>query len=105
VFTPEYKWGPLSFMRLTHEAFRVAILNLLRCAEEVAAGSDSTGAAITELCEQWRMFKLAHDEHSKHEDAVIFKAFDDMFPGVAQQYHLEHEAGEAAAAMWVLRAA
>ena len=29
VFVPDYKWGPLSFMRLTHEAFRGAIPRLL----------------------------------------------------------------------------
>lgn len=45
------------------------------------------------LCERWRLFKLMHDEHSKHEDTIIFKAFDDFFPGTAQPYHDEHEEG------------
>jgi hypothetical protein len=42
VFTPEYKWGPLSFMRLTHEAFRAAIPRLVKAAEAAAQGAPAT---------------------------------------------------------------
>jgi hypothetical protein len=33
IFTPNYKWGPLSFMRLTHEAFRGALPHLEAAAQ------------------------------------------------------------------------
>ena len=39
VFTPEAKWGPISFVSLTHEAFRAAVPRLLQVAEEVAKGA------------------------------------------------------------------
>jgi hypothetical protein len=33
VFVPDYKWGPLSFMRLSHEAFRGALPKLVGAAK------------------------------------------------------------------------
>jgi hypothetical protein len=41
VFTPEYKWGPLSFMRLTHEAFRGAMPRLVKAAQAAAQGGQA----------------------------------------------------------------
>jgi hypothetical protein len=54
------------------------------------AGNASPGAAAG-LASNWRLFQLMHAEHSRHEDDIIFKAYDDWFPGVAQVYHTEHE--------------
>eukprot|EP00798_Chlamydomonas_sp_ICE-L_P003362 gene3362-13393_t len=89
LFIPDFKWGPLSFMRLCHEAFRGSIPRLLDAVEAVSAG-DSSPAAADNLKELWRMMTLAHDEHSRHEDLVIFKTYHDYFPGLVQPYNDEH---------------
>ena len=41
--------------------------------------------------EHWRLMSLMHEEHSKHEDMVIFKAYNDIFPFVARPYNSDHE--------------
>lgn len=90
VFTPEAKWGPISFVSLTHEAFRAAVPRLLEVAEEVAKG-DTAPSTLAVLSERWRLFNLMFCEHSKHEDEIIFKTFDSFFPGSATPYNQEHE--------------
>ncbi len=32
-----------------------------------------------------------HHEHSRHEDLVIFKTYNDYFPAVAKPYNDDHE--------------
>mmetsp|Transcript_38079 Transcript_38079/g.84818 ORF Transcript_38079/g.84818 Transcript_38079/m.84818 type:complete len:945 (+) Transcript_38079:211-3045(+) len=90
VFVPDYKWGPLSFMKLTHEAFRGAVPKLLQAAKAVAEGDNSDDATAT-LEESWRLFALMHEEHSQHEDRVIFKTYNDYFPQVAGPYNNDHD--------------
>lgn len=48
VFVPDAKWGPLSFMRLAHEAFRGALPPLMDLADEAgsAAANGDTVAAF-----------------------------------------------------------
>lgn len=38
IYTPESKWGPMSFMRLTHEAFRDIMPQLISCASPSPLG-------------------------------------------------------------------
>ncbi|KAG1668505.1 hypothetical protein FOA52_012099 [Chlamydomonas sp. UWO 241] len=93
IFVPDNKWGPLSFMRLSHEAFRGAMPKLIDAAKAVAAsGTNADAAVIEELSENWRTMSLAHTEHAKHEDLAIFKTYNEFFPGVATQWNEEHEA-------------
>ncbi len=42
IFTPDYKWGPISFMRLTHEAIRAVCAKLQ---QQVDTADDSEGSA------------------------------------------------------------
>mmetsp|Transcript_13654 Transcript_13654/g.43079 ORF Transcript_13654/g.43079 Transcript_13654/m.43079 type:complete len:611 (-) Transcript_13654:65-1897(-) len=94
VFRPDVKWGPLSFMKMTHEAFRGATPALLATCENMSTG-EGKEASVQAFAIKWRLFKMMHDEHSAHEDTVIFKLFNDLFPGVAARWNHDHEADHA----------
>lgn len=95
-FVPDYKWAPLSFMRLTHEAFRGAMPRLEQAAAAIAeAGSDAKAvlAAVAKFESLWKEFSVLHHEHSKHEDNVLFKEYAGWFPGIAdlaEKQHADH---------------
>ena len=48
MFVPEYKWGPLSFMKLTHEAFKGALPRMAVAVKDLADGgaNDDAVAAV-----------------------------------------------------------
>jgi len=77
VFCPEPKWGPLSFMKLTHEAMRAALPSLKKALLEMTAADQ---ASVLRFAEQYSQFVIVTEEHAKHEDEVIFKTFNDFFP-------------------------
>ena len=92
VFTPEVKWGPLSFMKLTHEAFR-GNLATLRHYIDVADVTDESAKAQENLdlfAAHFNRFCVLHEEHAKHEDQVIFKTFNDFFHDHARQWNDDH---------------
>lgn len=92
VFTPEVKWGPLSFMKLTHEAFRGNMSTLMHYLKVVDVSDDSpSGKENMDLfAAHFNRFCIMHMEHSKHEDEVIFKTFNDFFPEHARKYNDDH---------------
>lgn len=93
VFTPEGKWGPLSFMKLTHEAFRGNMdtmrssLGNLDLSDDCKETEDNVNLFAAHL----NRFSILHDEHSKHEDEIIFKTFNDWFHDHAKKYNDDHE--------------
>jgi len=93
VFTPEQKWGPLSFMKLTHEAIRGHLPKLERALASMDLGDDSPsgGNALKLFAAHFNSLVILHEEHSKHEDTVIFKLFNDLFPEHCLKYNDEHE--------------
>jgi len=93
VFTPEQKWGPLSFMKLTHEAIRGHLPKLERALAAMDLGDDSAvGVNSMKLfAAHLNQLVLLHEEHSKHEDKIIFKLFNDLFPEHCLQYNNDHE--------------
>lgn len=93
VFTPEQKWGPLSFMKLTHEAIR-GNMETMRSALDTLDLNDTSDAAKDALglfAAHFNRLCIVHDEHSKHEDEVIFKEFNDWFSEHAKKYNDDHE--------------
>ena len=92
VFTPEVKWGPLSFMKLTHEAFRgnMATLRHYIDAVDVTDTSAKGRENIDLFAAHFNRFCVLHEEHAKHEDEVIFKTFNDFFPEHARKYNDDH---------------
>lgn len=110
VFVPDYKWGPISFMRLTHEAIRGAMAAIHDATEALATeagsaktagaegemeklggkGSKGVGALAMQLVAMWEDLEWVHAVHSFHEDEVIFPAYEEFFPGVAAGMDHEH---------------
>lgn len=93
VFTPDYKWGPMSFMRLTHEALRGVLPRLQREAAEAQGGSEGSLAALRAT---WQAVVLAHHEHGRHEDDVIFPTYREFFPHVTAEADQQHQELDAA---------
>jgi len=92
VFTPEVKWGPLSFMKLTHEAFRGNMSTLRHYIDVVDVEDDSDQAKenLGLFAAHFNRFTVVHEEHAKHEDLVIFKTFNDYFPDHAKTWNDDH---------------
>ena len=92
VFTPEVKWGPLSFMKLTHEAFRGNLATLKFYAENITVDDDSDEAkeTLALFAAHFNRFCIVHEEHAKHEDEVIFKTFNDYFSDHARKWNDDH---------------
>eukprot|EP00040_Diaphanoeca_grandis_P030427 m.179806 g.179806 ORF g.179806 m.179806 type:complete len:1009 (+) comp31989_c3_seq5:109-3135(+) len=91
VFTPEIKWGPLSFMKLTHEGIRGAIPKLERCVAGLDLTKATAGDAVLEFAVEFSKFSTLHHEHAAHEDEVVFKEFERYFPEHASEYLEDHE--------------
>ena len=102
VFTPEVKWGPLSFMKLTHEAFRGAIPTLKHFVDAIDVEDDSPAAKdnLELFAAHFSNFFMLHAEHARHEDEVIFKTFNDYFSEHAQKYNDDHEEDHEKVARW-----
>lgn len=90
-FTPMDKFGPLSFFKLTHEAFRGAIPRLQKALASIDLAKPEGHRMTQEFAASYNLFVMLHEEHAKHEDTVIFKTFEDFFPGHAKQSTEEHE--------------
>jgi tellurite resistance protein TehA-like permease/glutaredoxin len=93
IFTPEQKWGPLSFMKLTHEAVR-GNMATMQSAVDTLDLNDTSDAARDHLAmfaAHFNRLCIVHDEHSKHEDEVIFKEFNNWFSKHAKEYNDDHE--------------
>jgi hemerythrin-like domain-containing protein len=90
VFTPAQKWGPLSFMKLTHEAFR-GNMSTLRKSLDVLDLKNKNPSDLNLFAAHLNRFNILHDEHSKHEDEVIFKTFNDWFHDHAKKFNSDHE--------------
>eukprot|EP00752_Nemacystus_decipiens_P012458 g11037.t1 len=93
IFTPEAKWSPLSFMKLTHEAFREAIPQLEKLAAAAKPGV-ADASTLKDFAAAWKSVAFAHGVHSKHEDDVIFPALEAYFPGQTHSVGEEHEEHE-----------
>lgn len=93
VFTPEVKWGPLSFMKLTHEAFRGSLITLRHAIDAMDLDNEDTKIMeenIGLFAANFNYFCIVHEEHAKHEDEVIFKTFNDYFADHAAKYNDDH---------------
>jgi Hemerythrin HHE cation binding domain len=92
VFTPGAKWNPLSFVKLTHEAFRCNIATLRQHIDKVDVGDESAKAKenVGIFAAHLTTFFIVHEEHAKHEDLVVLKTFNDYFPKHARRYYEDH---------------
>jgi len=89
VFCPEIKWGPLSFMKLTHEAFRAWIPNFTKSLTDMRVNDP---ASCQTFAASFYEFMVLHEEHAKHEDEVIFKTFNDFWAEHGKKWNDDHDA-------------
>lgn len=60
------------------------------CAQGLERSRDKA-ASVASLKKAWACVSAMHAEHSKHEDEIIFKAYEQLFPSVTAQASAEHE--------------
>ncbi|GAX15836.1 hypothetical protein FisN_2Lh445 [Fistulifera solaris] len=101
VFTPEMKWGPLSFMKLTHEAFRGNIETLKHYLQSSNLVTEEGRHCVDMFAVHFQRFRILHEEHAKHEDEIIFKTFNDFFPQHAKKWNDDHSEDHAHLDRWV----
>ena len=93
---PQYKFGPLSFNKLTHEALRESGHHLLRSAEGiVAAGTENTDAVkdlSKGLVAHLKLHLMVLDWHSHMEDTILFRMVDSFHPMVSRDGYAQHAA-------------
>ncbi|KAK9807776.1 hypothetical protein WJX72_008899 [[Myrmecia] bisecta] len=93
VYVADNKWGPASFMKLIHEALR-EFMPRLSAAVAAMSPDPAAAASVAPAIALTRQLALVHEEHSRHEDAVLFPACAAFFPGAptpAGQQHASHE--------------
>lgn len=90
LWTPRQKWGPVSFMKLTHEALRVGIPKI----NTILNGMDPNTinpVAIDNLLTELDGFFTTYAEHGRHEDDVLFPKVRRYFPNLNPKMNEEHE--------------
>ncbi|CAK9252507.1 unnamed protein product [Sphagnum jensenii] len=87
LFKSRPKWGPVDFMKLTHECLRFTLPQLVTSLATLAPAN--TGALQTFLnC--FEQMAVVYTEHGRHEDEVIFPAVRRYFPGLNPTMDEEH---------------
>lgn len=87
LFLPRPKWGPVSFMKLTHEAFRFSIPHLCKQVEKVC---ETNPVAMERLVSEIKGLFVTYAEHGKHEEEVLFPAARRYFPNLNLAMDAEH---------------
>jgi hypothetical protein len=92
VFTPDVKWNPLSFIKLTHEAFRCNIETLRQLIDKVEVEDESAEAKeiTAHFAAHLARFFIVYEEHAKYEVLVVFKTCNDYFPKHTRRYYEDH---------------
>eukprot|EP01041_Mallomonas_annulata_P011269 gene11269-23576_t len=88
LFTPKNKWGPVSFMKLSHEAFRFSVPRMKRVVDAMDVNKVWT---VLHFVSEIRPFMVAFDAHSQHEDHVLFPLARKMYPGLNPRMDADHE--------------
>lgn len=89
LFRPKPKWGPVNFMKLTHEAFRFGLPKMVTWLETL--GATTSPGAMEAFIVEFEAMVVTYLEHGKHEEHVLFPAVCRYFPGFASEAHEEHE--------------
>ena len=95
MFLPKQKWGPMSIFKLQHESFRYSIPKFI---EALKVLDPSWTFAVEQLAEDMLEFFTVYDNHSKHEDDIVFPEVNSYFPGVDKLVKTEHEEMDAKSA-------
>jgi hemerythrin-like domain-containing protein len=92
LFRPRVKWGPVSFMKLTHEMFRFAFPKLLLQLDSLHdSRSELNVVAVKLFVKELEAFFLAYAEHGEHEEKVLFPVLRRFHPNLNPSMDEEHE--------------
>jgi len=92
LFRPRVKWGPVSFMKLTHEVFRYAFPKLLLQLDALTESrSDLNFVAVDLFIKELDALFLTYSEHGQHEEKVLFPALRRFHPNLNPTMDEEHE--------------
>ena len=94
---PQYKFGPLSFNKLSHEALRASGDHLLqsarRTAQSVAEGAapEAVHGEAQRIAQHLKLHLMVLDWHSHMEDTVMFRVVDSFHPMVTKDAYIQHQ--------------
>jgi hypothetical protein len=96
VCTAADKWGPLSFIKYTHEATRqhLPILEFYLEAINLEVDNEESRDNLGMFAAHFNTFRIVQEEHIKHESSIIYKAFRDFFPRRTQKCEEDHQDDE-----------
>jgi hypothetical protein len=95
VCTPKVTFTPLSFIKLTRQAIRENLSTIRYYVEQIRI-YDPSKEDVENLglfAAHMNRFRILHEEFTKHEDEVLFRAFSDFFPRHPRKYreaNLQH---------------
>jgi tellurite resistance protein TehA-like permease/hemerythrin superfamily protein len=89
LFKARNKWGPVSFMKLTHEVFRFAMPKLISQLNGLSESSNPI--AVARFVKDFQAFMVTYSEHGNHEDLVLFPTLRRFHPGLNPSMDEEHE--------------
>jgi hypothetical protein len=90
VFRPVEKWGPMSWMIITHKAFNVSIKKINMMLGELQKKGDDK-EAYGKVIKVFKGCSFLLQEHARLEDNYFFPMLEFYFSGVSQRAHGEHE--------------
>ncbi|CAM9403100.1 unnamed protein product, partial [Choristocarpus tenellus] len=92
LFVPHAKLSPLSFMKISHEAIRAAVTELLKLSVVMKPGIGGA-ASIAKVVESWNQVNLSYGVLVNQKEKALFPAVEEFFPGqmsVPSSKHAAH---------------
>jgi tellurite resistance protein TehA-like permease/glutaredoxin len=86
---PRPKWGPVNFMKLTHEALRFGLPKLVEWSNKLS--ESASPESIQEFIAEFEGMLTTYLEHGNHEETVLFPAVRRYFPGMNMDASHDHE--------------
>lgn len=90
LFKPRPKWGPVNFLKITHEAFRFAVPKY----QTILSGLVPTNQyAVDMFLAKFETLLSMFMEHARHEDEILYPHIRRYFPQMCQSIDEDHEIG------------
>lgn len=102
VCTPEDKWGPLSFVGLTHNAIRAHLPTLEYYLETIDLSSNAEDAVsnLELFAAHFNRFRIVHDEHLTQETHIVHRVYADFFPLHGKKFMEDHSEDKVLVRQW-----
>lgn len=93
VCTSEVKLRPLTFLGLAHDAIRCHFPTLQYYLQflNLDDDSDEAQAILNLFVAHFNRFRIAHGEHARHEDTVLYRTYREYFPYHGKKWSDEHK--------------